>query len=345
MRSPLPKVLHTLAGRSFLYHVFGALKAAGAAQVTVVVGYGRDLVQNEALALGSEFLLPVTIAVQEEQNGTGHAAQVAFASLLEMDQSLPVLILNGDGPMLSAESVTHFVAAFLAQKSSLCLGAMELPEPKGYGRIVCKGKQPLRIVEEKEANQKDKKIKLVNGGLYIGRAGFFKKYLPQLKPSKVTKELYLTDLLEIGARKKQKLSMAILPADQLRGANDMAEIAVLENIWQQQKREQWMRAGVRLIDPNRTWIGAQAQAAAGVVIEPDVMLLGRTILAEGAIIETGTRLENVQVGKSVRIKAYCCINDSQIGARSQVGPFAHLRPGTIIGEDTKVGNFVEFKKN
>lgn len=339
MKSPIPKVLHSLGGRSMIFHILKELRNAGLQSVWVVVGHGRDQLEAEIAKIREELKLSVTCVVQEEQLGTGHAVQMAFDKM--PSSKLPLLVLNGDVPLLSVQSIHDFINS--SMKAKLSVGAFRTENPTGYGRMVCRGSRLLKITEEREANPKEKKINLVNGGLYFGQASFFAKYLPKIKASKKTGELYLTDLVALGI--KEKVITVEMKKEDLLGVNDLSELAMVERVWLNRRLVELQKSGVKIIDPSRVWISEDSIVAPGVVLEPGVMLLGKCRIDEGAILETGCRLENTKISKNARIKAYSYLTDSLVEEGAQVGPFAHLRPGSKIGAEAKVGNFVEIKKS
>jgi bifunctional UDP-N-acetylglucosamine pyrophosphorylase/glucosamine-1-phosphate N-acetyltransferase len=344
MRSPAPKVLQPLAGRSMLFHVLKALKGAGASKVVAVVGYGRELVDSELTTIGEELYLPVESVFQAQQMGTGDAVKVAIASMTAHASEESVVIVNGDCLLLQSQTLEQFFADHTTLKSALCIGALELSDPTGYGRVVTKGKVAQRIVEEREATAREQKIQLVNGGAYITRVGVLRKLLPKIKASKRSGEFYLTDLVALANAAKLKVGVSTLPSEDLLGANDPFELATAENIWRERKLLELMQNGVRFVDPLRVTLDEGIAIGAGSVIEPDVMLLGATKVGQNVTIQMGSRIESSLIEDGALIKAHCYFLNASVGQGAHVGPFANLRPGTKLGANTKVGNFVEFKQ-
>ncbi len=337
MKSELPKVLHRAAGLSLLHHVIRAATGAGARHHYVVVGHGRE----EVLAALGE--ISHTEVWQKEQKGTGHAAQTALPLLEEKDDT--IVILNGDGPLLKAESLTAMVEFHRKKKADLTLGVMELANPFGYGRVILKNKSPQAIVEEKEASVKEKKINTVNGGLYVVSRRYLKEFLPKLKASKKTGEIYLTDIVAEGAKKKKKLESFLLDSEELAGVNDLAQLVDAEKVLRNRLYQEWMRNGVRLAAPEALWADCTVQIDAGASIGPNVVLIGQSRIGAGAVVEAGAVLQDASIEADAHVKAYSHIQEAVVKSGAVVGPFARLRPGAEIGVDAKVGNFVEVKNS
>lgn len=340
MKSALPKVLHRACGQSLLSHVLDAANKAGASKHFVVVGHGREEVLAELGTLGLAF----AEVWQKEQKGTGHAAQTALPVIGNGADT--ILILSGDGPLIQAATLQEMLAAHAARKADLTLGVMELDHPTGYGRVILgAGGSVKRIVEEKEANAKEKGIRTVNGGVYVVSRKYLAEFLPKLKPSAKTGEFYLTDILALGAAKKKKLFAFHMPAEDLMGVNDLEQLAEAEEVLRRRQRSAWMRAGVRLEAPATLWADSGVQIGAGACIGPNVVLKGKTRIAEGATIEMGCVLVDTVVESGAEIKAYSHLESSIVKSGSHVGPFARLRPGTEVGEEARIGNFVEVKNS
>ena len=307
MKSQLPKVLHRACGRTLLGHVLAAAQAAGARTHHVVVGHGREEVLAELTSTGLHFVE----VWQKEQKGTGHAAQTALP-LLSKDSDT-ILILNGDGPLLRAETLTALLDAHRARKADLTLGVMELADPTGYGRVVLgAGGAVKAIVEEKEASAKEKKIRVVNGGVYAVSRAYLSAFLPLLKPSAKAGELYLTDILALGAKKKKKLFAFTMPAEELLGVNDLAQLAETETLLRARQHEAWMKAGVRLEAPAALWADTGVEIAAGAVIGPNVVLKGKTKIGEGAIVEAHSVLIHATIEAGATVKAFSHVESSTV---------------------------------
>jgi bifunctional UDP-N-acetylglucosamine pyrophosphorylase/glucosamine-1-phosphate N-acetyltransferase len=340
MKSALPKVLHAAAGQSLLAYVLKAAAEAGAENHYVVVGHGGEEVLTELEKSG----MPFAGVWQKEQKGTGHAAQMALPIIAIEHET--ILILNGDGPLLRAETLRNLLAAHKSRKADLTLGVMELEDPFGYGRVLTGAGGALKkIVEQKEASAKEQKIKLVNGGVYAVSRKYLSTFLPLLKPSKQAHELYLTDIVALGAAKKKKLFSFPMPAEELKGVNDFAQLAEVEDILRQRQRLQWMKEGVRLEAPATLIADAEVSIGSGTRIGPNVVLKGKTSIGLGANIETGCVIIDSEIEGGAEVKAYSHLELAIVKTGAHVGPFARLRPGTEIGVEAKIGNFVEVKNS
>lgn len=340
MKSPKPKVLHEACGLSLLGHVLEASTAAGAKSHYVVLGHGREEVLLSLQKSGHEFYE----VWQKEQKGTGHAAQVALPILAKSVET--ILVLNGDGPLLRSETLLSFLEQHESSKADLTLGVMRPESVAGYGRVVLGVKNSIKkIVEEKEATQKEKKIPVVNGGIYAVSRRFLEETLPKLKPSEKTGEIYLTDIVAIGAAKKKKLYAYEISPEELSGVNDLLQLAEVERVLSKRKIEEWMRDGVRVHSPDTIFVDVTVRCSSGAVIGPNVSLLGATHIESGAVIEAGVVVKDSVVKAGAVIKAYSYLESSVVREGAHIGPFARLRPGTDIGEEGKIGNFVEVKNS
>lgn len=338
MKSDLPKVLHRACGRALLHHVLEAAGAAGAKRHYVVLGHGREEVLSSLQ--GYDF----TEVWQKEQKGTGHAAQEALGKIAPGDDL--IAIMTGDAPLIQAESLRAMAEAHRAAKADLTLGVMELDNPFGYGRVLTgAGGSLKKIVEEKEASPKEKKVRLVNGGLYFVSRKYLAEFLPKLKASAKTGELYLTDIVALGAAKKKKLKTFLLPAEELAGVNDLAQLSEVEKVIRGRLALSWMKNGVKIDDPSTLYADVTVSIEPGTRIGPSVVLEGSTRIASGVRVEAGCVLKDSVIETGVELKAYSHLEKATVRARASVGPFARLRPEADLGEETKIGNFVEVKKS
>jgi bifunctional UDP-N-acetylglucosamine pyrophosphorylase / glucosamine-1-phosphate N-acetyltransferase len=340
MRSPLPKVLHKAAGRSLLHYVMGAVSGAGASTLVVVVGHGRNEVWEEAQRFPRKGSLEVWQAFQKEQCGTGQAVSMALPLL---PPEADVLIVNGDGPLLSDQSLKLFIENHRKTKASLSIGVMERENPLGYGRVVSKNGRPTKIVEEREASAKEKKIKVVNGGVYLVRSSLLKTLLGQIRPSSQSGEFYLTDIVALAQKAKKKAVAYSFDPRELVGVNDGIQLAEAEFLLRKRWIEEWQREGVRILAPEAFWPEAGVRIESGAIIGPNVVLQGQTIVEKDAELGPGSVLIDTKVGPGAKVRAYTHCESAQISARAEVGPFARLRAGSQVGEGAKVGNFVETK--
>ena len=339
MKSPLPKVLHRAAGRSLLGHVLEAAKGAGASNHYVVVGHGRDEVLAELSASTYDF----KEIWQKEQKGTGHAVQMGLPFFSAKDELF--VILAGDAPLVRAETLRAIVEAHKAKKADLTLGVMELENPFGYGRVITGAGGVLRgIVEEKEATPKEKKLRLVNGGLYVVSRKYLETFLPKLKPSAKVGELYLTDIVGLGAKAKKKLQTFLFQPEELLGVNDLEQLSQVEDLIRRRLYSEWMKSGVRLEAPGALWADVTVTVKPGSRIGPNVVLQGNTRVEENVIIEAGCVLKDSVLESGAELKAYSHLEDALVRKNAHVGPFARLRPKADIGEEARGGKFRGNKK-
>ena len=337
MKSDLPKVLQPLAGRPLLAHVIDTAQALGAAGVHVVYGHGGERVR-EALAHA-----PVTWALQAEQQGTGHALMQAMPAVPDDDV---VLVLYGDVPLVQASTLERLLAA-AAGGDALAILSVRMRDPAGYGRIVRdRAGNVARIVEHKDANQKERAIDEVNTGLMAGSARRLREWLGQLRNDNAQGEYYLTDVVVMAARAGIKVDAILADdEDEVLGVNDKLQIAAVEAVLRRRRAEALMREGVTLVDPAR--FDARGRVAAGrdVVVDVNVVLEGEVVLGDRVRIGPNVLIRDCVVGDDVEIHANCVLDRARIGARSIVGPYARLRPDAVLGEEVHVGNFVEVKKS
>ena len=334
MKSPLPKVLHPVAGTPILVRVIQALREVGATEIRIVVGHQENLVRQVVEPLG------VSCFRQTEQKGTAHA--VLSAQIDDIDGD--VLILNGDHPLLTGKNLTPFVEEFRSGKASLALATCELTEPGHYGRIVRQKSEVRAIVEAKDASADTLAIREVNTGIYLVRAELLKKLLPQIRNQNAQGEYYLTDLVELAATVPGQVLGLKVPDELGWGVNTQAELAEASRRVFQRKRDALMASGVLFIDPLNTYVEDSVQVGEATVLYPGVFLKGRTRLGRFVVVEPHCMIMDSEIGDSVEIKAGSYIERSRVHTKATLGPYARLRPETEIGEEAHVGNFVEMKK-
>ena len=351
MRSPIPKVLHEIGGKPLLFHVLNQIRGLELPhlKVGVVVGNGREKVEsyikNEKLLQG----LDIEFIVQPEQLGTGHAARCAMDSSWGEKLSTAhssVLILPGDQPLIPRELI-HQMLLPLSKTEAARLLTCDRPNPTGYGRVVRRGAggPVIRIVEEKDANAKQKTISEVGTSIYLFRGDFLKAGLKRLSNQNAQKEYYLTDLIESATRARKRVGVTQWKdSEDLMGINDPWELAQAARILNERSIRKWALQGVRFLDPMNTYVEPSVQLSSGVVVHPGTHLRGTTEIGSDTVIEPHVVLKNVQVGSSVHLQTGTVAEDSQIGDHAKVGPYAHLRPGSSVGPSSKIGNFVELKK-
>ncbi len=340
MKSKTMKVLHPIAGRSMIGHVLTAVQAMEPQHIVAVVGHQRDQVgpHIQALAPGA------VLAVQETQEGTGHAVRVAIEAA--GTTSGTVIVAAGDTPLLRGESLQAFAAEHEAAQRAVSILSGVVAQPFGYGRIIRNAEGDVEaIVEEKDATPEQREIAEINSGILAFDAEFLLDALPRITNENSKGEYYLTDTVQIARDAGLTVGAhTIEDVTQTEGANDRAQLAQLGRQLNARIVTDWMRAGVTVMDPATTWIDADVQLAPDVTILPGTQLLGATVIAEDAVIGPDTTLKDCEIGLGARVvRTHGEL--AVIGDQANVGPFAYLRPGTRLGIAGKIGTFVETKNS
>ncbi|XVV04578.1 bifunctional UDP-N-acetylglucosamine diphosphorylase/glucosamine-1-phosphate N-acetyltransferase GlmU [Actinosynnema sp. CA-248983] len=345
MRSATPKVLHRIAGRSLVEHAVRAAAGTDPDHLAVVVGHGRAAVTAHLDSLSTGLDRKVTVAVQEQQKGTGHAVGCGLAEL-PTDLTGTVLVTYGDVPLLDAQTLNDLLVEHGNAGNAVTVLTAIVPDPTGYGRIVRNQAGEVEgIVEQKDATPVQQSINEINSGVYAFDAEVLRDGLSRLSTDNAQGELYLTDVLSI-ARGDGKRVGAVITGDAwlVEGVNDRVQLARLGAELNRRIVEQWMRAGVTVIDPATTWVDADVQIGRDATIEPGVQLRAGTVVGEGAVVGPDTTLSGCSIGAGASV-VRTHGSGAQIGAGASVGPFAYLRPGTKLGADGKIGTFVEVKNS
>ena len=333
MYSQLPKVLHRLAGRPLIDHVLEAARALAPERICVVYGHGGEQVRN---ALSDPAL---SFARQEPQLGTGHAVQQALPLL----SHAPVtLILYGDVPLIRPPTLQRLLAAC---RDGVAVLTAKLDEPGGYGRIVRNSEGAIRaIVEEKDASPEQKRIREINTGLMALPTARLAAWLERLKNDNAQREYYLTDIVTLALLDGVAVQAVIAEdARETLGVNGRADLAQLERIYQRRYAAQLLDAGVMLADPDRLDVRGTLTCGTDVRIDVNCVFEGRVSLGDGVEIGANCVLRNVSVASDTKVEALSFLEDSAIGARCRIGPYARIRPGTRLAEEVHIGNFVEVK--
>lgn len=342
MRSATVKVLHPVAGRPMVHYPVRMALELGCDPVVVIVGHQRDAV---AAYLAEAFPgQPVTTAIQAEQKGTAHAVGCAEAALAGFEGD--VFILSGDVPTLPLVTLQALDAATGA--AAVGVIGMQLDDPRAYGRLVRGDDGALaRIVEFKDCAPAEREITEVNAGIYRVDAGFLFKTLANIDSDNAQGEFYLTDIVQAASEGGRGVATLVLTGDaaeDANGVNDRVDLAEAEARMQTRLRTDWMRAGVTLRDPASTYFADDVQIGADTVIEPGATIGAGTRIGAGCVIGTGCVLARAQIADDAHLKAYSHIEAAQVGPECVIGPFARLRPGTVLHAGVKIGNFVETKK-
>ena len=296
MKSATSKVLHPIAGRTVLGHVLAAIKPLAARELRVVIGAHKDAVQAHIAEISPEALT----VYQAERNGTGHAVQLALAGA---DTTGSVLILAGDTPLITSETLKEFVAVHYANESSASVLTADLPDPFGYGRIVRDDEGDIsRIVEERDADDEVKAISEINTGIYLFDNGALREAAAKLSKDNSQGELYLTDVIAL-IKEAGRVALAIRTNDysEVLGINDRSQLAECTAIMRDRINDAVMKSGVTIVDPTTTWIDADVKIENDVIIHPGSLLAGTTIVASGAVIGPRTSLTNVIVGEGAKV--------------------------------------------
>jgi len=341
MRSRKPKVLHELGGRPMVRYPIELALSLGASPVVVVTGHQGELVRGAV----DRFALPgVSTVDQGAPQGTGHAVLTAVPALDGFDGT--VLILSGDVPLLTAETLRALVARHEQAKAVLTLLAMELHDAGSYGRVVVDETGAATcIVEAKDATAEQRAIGLANAGIYAASASFLREALPTLGNRNAQGEYYLTDLVSIAHQRGLRAVHAVVPdGDEVHGVDDRVKLARAAAILNRRTLTALMQGGVTVRDPESTWVDAGVVVGADTVLDPGAEIRGASKVGEGCRIGTGAIVVDSELADGVTIKPYCVIEESRIASGTSVGPMAHLRPGSDLGPDVKIGNFVEVKK-
>ncbi|WER46242.1 bifunctional UDP-N-acetylglucosamine diphosphorylase/glucosamine-1-phosphate N-acetyltransferase GlmU [Cupriavidus sp. WKF15] len=336
MHSDLPKVLHPVAGRPMLAHVIDTARTLSPSRLVVVVGHGADHVR-EAVAADD-----VTFAEQARQLGTGHAVMQA---LPQLDDSLPTLVLYGDVPLTTAATLKSLVDE--AGDSRFGVLTVEMPDPTGYGRIVRDAAGSIvRIIEQKDASEAVRAIREINTGIIVCPTGHLRRWLSTLRNDNAQGEYYLTDTVERAAAEGVEIVSA-QPAAlwETLGVNSKVQLAEVERIHQRNQAQRLLEAGVTLADPARIDVRGELSCGRDVTIDVGCVFEGRVHLGDGVQIGANCVIRNATIGAGAQVQPFCHIDSAKIGADGRIGPYARLRPGTELGEDVHIGNFVEVKNS
>jgi bifunctional UDP-N-acetylglucosamine pyrophosphorylase/glucosamine-1-phosphate N-acetyltransferase len=333
MYSNKPKVLHTLAGKPMAKHVIDTCEGLGAKNIHLVYGHGGDQMKAE---LGEE---RVTWVLQADQLGTGHAVNQAAP---EFSDDEKVLVLYGDVPLISAETVENLLDS--QPTGGIALLTVVLDNPMGYGRIIRRNGPVIAIVEQKDATEEQKLIKEINTGVMVATGGDLKRWLAALKNENAQGEYYLTDIIA-AAHDEGRAVEAVHPVSpiEVEGVNDRAQLARLERAYQSAQAHKLLEQGVMLRDPSRFDLRGSLQCGMDIEIDVNVIIEGNVTLGDNVVIGAGCVLKDCEIDDNTIIRPYSVIEGATVGEDCTVGPFTRLRPGAELCNDAHVGNFVEVK--
>ena len=334
MRSALPKVLHPLAGRPLLSHVIDTARSLSPTRLVVVIGHGGDIVKTTVAAPDIEFV------VQAEQLGTGHAVQQALPLL---DATVPTLVLYGDVPLTRASTLKRLIEAAAAGHYGVL--TVTVDDPTGYGRMVRDAKgRVTRIVEHKDATQTEREIAEINTGIVISPTGRLTGWLASLKNDNAQKEFYLTDVVECAIGDGVDVVTAQPDEEwETLGVNSKVQLAELERIEQRNIAVQLLDDGVTLADPARIDVRGSLRCGRDVSIDVNCVFEGEVVLGDNVSVGPNCVIRNATIGAGTQIAAFTSIDEATVGERTVLGPYARLRPGAQLGNESHVGNFVEIK--
>ncbi|MGE4234461.1 MAG: bifunctional UDP-N-acetylglucosamine diphosphorylase/glucosamine-1-phosphate N-acetyltransferase GlmU [Bacteriovoracia bacterium] len=352
MKSPLPKVVHKIADTPILELLLRttdqALSTFQEVYFNIVIGHGRNHVTELVHALQSQnkINVPIQFTVQEEQLGTGHALRLALEHSKAQNSKQPVLVLNGDLPLLTAKELSDFIEAHKKEKSVASLGSMILESPAQYGRIIRKGRKFVSVVEAKDASRAQLQIKEVNGGIYVFQRDILKDAIYKVSNKNAAGEFYLPDIFSYATKKKKKIYAHVFgDVSTLSGVNNMEELAAAQSLLFRRMCQKWMREGVFIAEPNHTYIGPYVELNQGCSVGPLTSILGESKIAEGVKIGAFCDLRDVEIGKNTVLKNNTVAEKTQIGQECSIGPMVHLRAGSNLSDRVRVGNFVEIKES
>jgi len=338
MKSRLPKVLHPLAGKPLFLHTLGTALRLEPSAIAAIIGHGAEAVRR-ACSDGN-----VNWVIQDKQLGTGHAVLCAKEGFRDFQGD--VVILSGDVPLIREQTLNMMINIHRERKASLTLMTASLDVPTGYGRILRDTRGKIAgVVEERDATGAQKRIREVNAGVYVASPQFLFSALEQVKNHNQQGEYYLPDVVAIGlTREKEIATVHVDDPREMMGVNTREELAAMEKLFQERINRKWMDAGVTLKDPETTYIEEEVTIGKDTVIGPNSHLRGRTVIGERCQIDGSAYLTDTELDDDVHLLFSVVITSSRIASGAIVGPFAHLRPGTSLGRNVHIGNFVEVKQ-
>ncbi len=317
-------------------HVIDTMRASGLEDVNVIIGKGAELVKEKTASRN------VSYSLQEEQLGTGHAVKCAKEFL--QGKKGVVAIFTGDAPLIEADTVSKLMETHINENNFATLLTSVIENPTGYGRIIRNNDEVEKIVEHKDCSSEELKVKEINAGMYCFDIESLLLCLDKLSNNNAQGEYYITDVIEMLKNDNKKVGAMITDFEETIGVNSRAELAVVESILRKRINKKHLDNGVTIIDPNSTYIGLEVEIGMDTIIYPGTILEGRTVIGEDCVIYQNSRLSNAIIGNGVKVEN-SVILDSKVGDNTSVGPFAYIRPESAIGNNVKIGDFVEIKKS
>ena len=333
MNTNLPKVMQPLGGHTLISHVIKTAQK-NSKKITVVVGHQKDLLKEHIINIDPQ----IQTADQNDQLGTAHAVKIA-EDMIKQDER--VLVLYGDVPLISSKTIK----ALINSGQECTLLSMKLKEPTGYGRIITDEQNlALRIVEQKDASEDERKIQEVFTGILLIDGSLLKSSLNKINNQNAANEYYLTDLVEILSEKGVRINCIQADPDEVLGANNKLELHELESILRKMSAEKLLEKGITLLDASRVDVRGQVEAGKDCSIDVNVILEGKVTLGDNVTIKSNVVLQDVSIGDNSTIESFSHLSSASVGANCNIGPYARLREGSEIGDNARIGNFVETKK-
>ena len=333
MNTNLPKVMQPLGGHTLISHVIKTAQK-NSKKITVVVGHQKGLLKEHIINIDPQ----IQTADQNDQLGTAHAVKTA-EDMIEKDER--VLVLYGDVPLISSNTIK----ALINSGQECTLLSMKLKDPTGYGRIITDEQNlALRIIEQKDASEDERKIQEVFTGILLIDGSLLKSSLNKINNQNAANEYYLTDLVEILSEKGVRINCIQADPDEVLGANNKLELHELESILRKMSAEKLLEQGITLLDASRVDVRGEVEAGKDCSIDVNVILEGKVTLGDNVTIKSNVVLQDVSIGDNSTIESFSHLSSASVGANCNIGPYARLREGSEIGDNAKIGNFVETKK-
>ena len=336
IKSDLPKVLHKVSGKEMVNHVIDTMRKAGIEDINVIIGKGAELVKSRTSSRN------VSYSLQEEQLGTGHAVKCAIDFL--KGKKGTVGVFAGDAPLVKSETIEKLFNEHGKKGNSATLLTSILKDATGYGRVIRKDDEVLKIVEHKDCSEEELRVKEMNAAMYCFDIEELLECLNKITTNNEQGEYYLTDVIGILKEQDKKVGAVVIDYEETIGVNSRVQLAEAEEILRKRINLRHMENGVTLIDPNSTYIGDDVLIERDTIIYPGNVIEGKTTIGEGCILYPNSRINNSCIASGVEIQSSVII-ESTIGDNTTVGPFAYIRPESVIGKNARIGDFVEIKKS
>ncbi|MEQ8196703.1 MAG: bifunctional UDP-N-acetylglucosamine diphosphorylase/glucosamine-1-phosphate N-acetyltransferase GlmU [Clostridiaceae bacterium] len=336
IKSNLPKVLHKVCGKEMVNHVIDTMRKAQVQEVNVIIGKGAELVQRKTEEKG------VSYSLQLEQLGTGHAVKCA-SEFLQNKEGI-VAIFTGDAPLIKSETVEVLIKKHIDEQNSATLLTSIIEDPSGYGRIIRSGDEVEKIVEHKDCTVKELETKEINAGMYCFDIKSLLGALNMLSNENAQGEYYLTDVIGILKSLDKKIGAVVTDFEETLGVNSRIELAKAEEVLRERINKKHLENGITIIDPKTTYIGPEVEIGQDTIIYPGNVIEGNTKIGSDCVLYPNSRVTDSEIGDRVEIQSSVIV-ESKIGEETTVGPFAYIRPESVIGNKVRVGDFVEIKKS